>query len=146
MKFCSDMLFEEEDSDSIGDDDSVDSELTFDFETFCRTLDDEDERGDETKMTKEEKFSMVTVNEKFSKGSVEVARGKRMTLMPSNSKKDMRRQTILKEVKRRQTTLKNRRADQKFPRQVSTQEERRSTRRLSFASGLVVVRGTAAEF
>ena len=100
----------------------------------------------ETKMTKEEKFSMVTVNEKYSKGSVEVARGRRMTLMPSNSKKDMRRQSILKEVEKRQSTLKIRRASRNNSTDnggVHPPRHRQST--MSFVSGLVVVRGTSAE-
>jgi len=105
------MLFEDEEEgdDDKSDEDSADSEVTFDFEAFCKGLDDD---GGESSgpMTHEEKMSMATVDEKFSKGSVEVARGKRMTLMPNSKdkKKETRRKTIIKEVKKRQTVLKAR--------------------------------------
>lgn len=75
MKFCGDLLFEEENSGGGGSDDddgsgSVDSELTFDFESFCRNMGD----GDRLTMTYQEKASMITVEDQYSKGSVEVAR------------------------------------------------------------------------
>jgi len=107
LKFCGDMLFEGE--SNYGDDDnSVESELTFDFESFCRSLDDESEEST-LKMTYEEKLTMVTVDAKLCKGSVENARGKRMTLMSNKKDKDARKKSIVKEVKRRQTKLAARR-------------------------------------
>mmetsp|Transcript_34132 Transcript_34132/g.71863 ORF Transcript_34132/g.71863 Transcript_34132/m.71863 type:complete len:184 (+) Transcript_34132:958-1509(+) len=109
LKFCGDMLFEGE--SNYGDDDnSVESELTFDFESFCRSLDDESEEST-LKMTYEEKLTMVTVDAKLCKGSVENARGKTMTLMPKNNKKDVRKKTIVEEAKRRQTTLETSRSE-----------------------------------
>jgi len=108
LRFCGLLLFEKESYDH-GDEDSVDSELTFDFESFCRTFDDEPRMSQ--KMTYEEKAGMATVGEKLSKGSVEVARGGRMKLMPGDNKMDARRKTILKEVQRRQTKMKTRRVN-----------------------------------
>ncbi len=102
MRFCGNILFEETmHQDAADDNTSVGSELTFDFDAFCRQLDD-DARN---KMSHAEKVSMVTVGEKFSQGSVEVARGKRMTLLPTQNNMEERRKTIMKEVKRRQTRL-----------------------------------------
>eukprot|EP00580_Thalassiosira_gravida_P007121 CAMPEP_0201639308 /NCGR_PEP_ID=MMETSP0493-20130528/19016_1 /ASSEMBLY_ACC=CAM_ASM_000838 /TAXON_ID=420259 /ORGANISM="Thalassiosira gravida, Strain GMp14c1" /LENGTH=173 /DNA_ID=CAMNT_0048112665 /DNA_START=103 /DNA_END=624 /DNA_ORIENTATION=- len=101
LKFCGDLLLEEEPK-AYEDDDSVGSELTFDCNTFSKTLEPDDMS---LKMTYAEKVSMVTIDEKLCKGSVENARGKTMTLMPNNNKKDMRKKTIVEEVKRRQTTL-----------------------------------------
>mmetsp|Transcript_14921 Transcript_14921/g.26964 ORF Transcript_14921/g.26964 Transcript_14921/m.26964 type:complete len:397 (-) Transcript_14921:129-1319(-) len=103
LKFCGNLLFEGESNDN-DDDNSVDSALTFDFESFCKSLDDEPEEVS-LKMTYDEKVTMITVDDKLCKGSVENARGKTMTLMPNNNKKDMRKKTIVEEVKRRQTTL-----------------------------------------
>ena len=60
-KFCGDVLFEGDSKNGSGDDNSVDSELTIDFESFCRALDDEGG----AKMAHDGK-------EKFSRGSVEV--------------------------------------------------------------------------
>ena len=107
MKFCGELLFQDEENDEDNASvNSVDSELTFDFEAFCKSLDDEVE----AEMTYEEKVSMVTVNDKYSGGSVEVARGTRMTLARPKGKSEMRKKTIMKEVKRRQTKLAIRRA------------------------------------
>ena len=133
MKFCGDMLFEGDSNDN-GDDDSVGSEVTFNFESFCRDLDDEHDT-----MTFEEKAGMATVDENFSKGSVEVARGKRMTLVQSTSRTDMRRKTIVKEVKKRQTILAARRSQ-------ATHLSSHRDSRFSFSSGHVMIKGTSAEF
>mmetsp|Transcript_28175 Transcript_28175/g.48610 ORF Transcript_28175/g.48610 Transcript_28175/m.48610 type:complete len:404 (-) Transcript_28175:212-1423(-) len=141
MKFCGDMLFEGDSNDSQ-DDDSVDSEVTFDFESFCRTLDDEHDT-----MTFEEKVGMVTVDEKFSKGSVEVARGKRMTLVRSTGKTDMHRKTIVKEVKKRQTILAARRSQAThLSKRPNTRSPGRRDSHFSFSSGHVMTKGTSAEF
>lgn len=85
---------------------SDNTEQSFNFEEFCKSLDEEEQ----PKMSFNEKLSMVVATDKYSKGSVEVARGKRMTLMPCHCVKVMRRKTILKEVKKRQTKLVTRRA------------------------------------
>ena len=139
MKFCATLLFADEESnqDNSDDNSSVDSDVTFDFEAFCKNL-DEDEA---VKMSQAEKASMATVDDKYSHGSVEVARGKRMTLMPSASKKDLRRKTIIKEVKKRQTVLKARRATK-----IAKKTNSPRNTLLSFGSGHVIVRGTSAEF
>ena len=62
------------------------------------------------KMTQEEKASMAMaiVDDKYSRGSVTSARGKRRALMPGGGKNDSTRKTILREVKKRQTVLKTR--------------------------------------
>ena len=133
LKFCADVLFKGDSNDNDDDDSSVDSELTFDFESFCRTIVDEGE----TKMTHDEKADMVTVEEKYSRGSVEVARGKRMTLIRSKGKTDLRRKTIVNEVKRRQTKLAGHLA--------SRNSSGHHNSSFSFASGLVIIRGTSAE-
>lgn len=57
------------------------------FVSFCRHLamidDDEVRREvDNIKMSMEEKLSIFTISEKFSGGSVEVARGRKMTILP----------------------------------------------------------------
>jgi len=144
LRFCGDLLFEDERKAKGQDDgDSVDSGVTFDFETFCMSLNEEP--ADSWKMTYEEKASMVTVDEKICKGSVDVARGKRVTLMPSKSEKDMRRKTIVNEVKRRQTKL----AAKRGSIQTKSPKYSQSSRRLSggtFLSGMVVIRGSSAEF
>ena len=134
LKFCADVLFKGDSNDNDDDDSSVDSELTFDFESFCRDLDDEHDT-----MTFEEKVSMATVDENFSKGSVEVARGKRMTLVQSTSRTDMRSNTIVKEVKKRQTILAARRSQ-------ATHLSSHRDSRFSFSSGHVMIKGTSAEF
>ena len=142
LKFCASLLFANIESNQENSDDnsSVDSEVTFDFEAFCKTLEEEEA----VKMSHAEKASMATVDDKYSHGSVEVARGKRMTLMPSSSKKDLRRKTIIKEVKKRQTVLKARRASAKYSKQPSSA----LNAMLSFGSlgsAHVIVKGTAAE-
>ena len=113
IKFCANLVFgdEEEDDEDDGSS-SVDSDATFDFEDFCKKLDDEEEgpKKKSTRMTMKEKLSMVTVDDKYSKGSVDVARGKRMTLMPADHHRHSRRQTIMKEVRTRQTRLSTRRS------------------------------------
>ena len=110
LKFLGNVLFEGDPDDNSDDDNSADSQLTFDFESFCKTMAEE---GD-TKMTRAEKLSMVTADEKYSVGSVELARGKRMTIVPCTNKKADHRRTMVKEVSRRQTTLATHQRQQKF--------------------------------
>ncbi len=149
LRFCGDLLFEDERKAKGQDDgDSVDSGVTFDFETFCMSLNEEP--ADSWKMTYEEKASMITVDEKICKGSVEAARGKRMMLMPSDSKKDVaRRKTIVNEVKRRQTKLAAKRGGKRGSVQTKDSKNTQTSRSTSvgtFLSGMVVVRGSSAEF
>lgn len=155
LKFCADVLFQDEEKDDDDDNDSADSELTFDFEAYCKGLGQDEERGDDNhfKMSFEDKISMVTIDKKLSKGSVEVARGKRMTLLPSNSKKDLRKKTIVKEVKRRQSLLAAaRRMNEgkivEIPAPVGGLQRERSRRSsiATFLSGMVVIRGSSGEF
>merc|ERR1712194_690692 len=82
LKFCGRMLFPDDENDSANSDDSGEDE--------------------EPPLTFEEKMGMITVNEQFSKGSVEVARGGRMTMVAAKSTGATRRKTIMKEVKKRQ--------------------------------------------
>ena len=96
MKFCGNMLFKGE-PNANDDDDSVDSKATIDFESFWSTLDEENHMD----LTFEEKVGMAAVDEGFSGGSVEVARGGTMTLAPRRSMKEMRRKTIVREVRTR---------------------------------------------
>lgn len=161
MKFCAELLFADQNS-TLDEEHSVDSDITFDFETFCREM---SENEDTATMSYEEKASMATIDDKYSKGSVDVARGKRMTLMPSSSEKNLRRKSILKEIRKRQTVLKIRRASLKSLARDSKSEEelrgsiltlgssfsRGSSKRdrgtlISFSSADVIIRGSSAEF
>ena len=99
-RFCGELLFENENKGG-DDDDSVGSEDTPDLEAFCATLGDDEEPP----LTWEEKAGMITVDDKHSRGSVEVARGGRMTVVKRPSAKAKKRKTILKEVNRRQTRV-----------------------------------------
>lgn len=136
LKFCGDVLFEGEEK-AIGDDDSAGSDVTFDFESFCNTLDDDDYQ---TKVTTDERMTMVSLDDRFSKGSVEVARGHRVTLANKSVQKDVRRKTMMKEVKKRQTKV----ASHKKPKLVKQNvKESRSTR--FTLGGLVRISGTSAE-
>lgn len=102
MKFCGDMLFEGENDDAEDKDDGdASDDETLDFEAFCKTLGD-DGSGE---LTYEEKVNMVVIDEKFAKGSVERARGQRMTMMPSKNTKQANRKTVVDKAKRRQTKL-----------------------------------------
>jgi len=102
LKFCGRMLFPDDENDSANSDDSdEDDEEIGDLEAFCKTLGEDEEPP----LTFEEKMGMITVNEQFSKGSVEVARGGRMTMVAAKSTGATRRKTIMKEVKKRQTVL-----------------------------------------
>jgi len=102
LSFCGTLLFQDEES---GSDDSVGSansdEDAIDFESFCKTLGTDEEPP----MTYEEKCSMITFNDKYSKGSVEVARGGRMSMVPTKGANESRRKTLMKEVKKRQTVM-----------------------------------------
>lgn len=130
MKFLAEMLFEGE----IQSGDSVCSDLTFDFETFCKSLSEAPDEATSLKMTYAEKASMVSIDEKFSQGSVEVARGKRMSL--KKGKSDSRRQILLKEASRRQSYFTQKREKHRSKAQSFT----------SFSSRKVIVKGTSAEF
>jgi len=135
LKFCGDVLYgDDEDADSDSDDDSVDSQVTFDFEAFCKEIDEDSP----SKMSRKERRSMLTVDAKFSKGSVEVARGNRMTLHKTSNQQDMRKKTILKEVNRRQTKVVKRKHS------LAVRESRDHKTRITLG-GLVTVRGTSAE-
>lgn len=134
LKFCGDVLYGDEDEGSDSDDDSVDSQVTFDFEAFCKEIDEDSA----PKMSRKERRSMVTIDDRFSKGSVEVARGNRMTLHKQSNQKDMRKKTILKEVNRRQTKVINRKHS------PPVRESRERKTRITLG-GLVTVRGTSAE-
>lgn len=135
LKFCGDVLYgDDEDEGSDSDDDSVDSQVTFDFEAFCKEIDEDSAPT----MSRKERRSMVTIDDRFSKGSVEVARGNRMTLHKPSNQKDMRKKTILKEVNRRQTKVINRKHS------PPVRESRDRKTRITLG-GLVTVRGTSAE-
>lgn len=106
IHFCAEVLYPEIALKQEADDDSVSSSyassssgnLSFDgggrkarkgqgFASFCKHLalmdDDEVHREvDNIKMSIEDKLSMFTIDEKFSGGSVEVARGRKMTILP----------------------------------------------------------------
>lgn len=129
LKFCADVLYAEEDDDD--DDGSVNSELTFDLEAFADTLDEE---GNLTghKMAKKERRTMIRPTDKYSKGSVEVARGGRPSFsrQPSGGDRRSLRKTKVKAVKKRQT-------------QMRSKKDSRKTRMT--LGGLVLIRGTAAE-
>mmetsp|Transcript_36760 Transcript_36760/g.78335 ORF Transcript_36760/g.78335 Transcript_36760/m.78335 type:complete len:147 (-) Transcript_36760:66-506(-) len=102
LKFCGEVLFDGDSGDyNNSDDNSVDSELTFDFESFCKTLNGEDT----AKMTTEERMSMVSIGKKYSQGSVEIARGRKMTLAKTKCKKEVHRKTIAKEAKKTLTKI-----------------------------------------
>jgi len=106
LNFCGKLLYQDEDDASADSVESIDSnEDTLDFESFCKNLGSDEEPP----MTYEEKLSMITVNDKFSKGSVEVARGGRMSIVPTKGANQSRRKTLMKEVKKRQTAAGSRR-------------------------------------
>mmetsp|Transcript_11389 Transcript_11389/g.24702 ORF Transcript_11389/g.24702 Transcript_11389/m.24702 type:complete len:401 (-) Transcript_11389:206-1408(-) len=135
LKFCGDVLYgDDEDEDNGNDDVSVDSQVTFDFEAFCQEIDEDSPH----RMSRNERRSMVTIDEKFSKGSVEVARGHRMTLHKPSNQKEMRKKTILEEVNRRQTKVTNHKHS------LAVRESRDRKTRITLG-GLVTVRGTSAE-
>ena len=100
MKFCGNLLFpeDEEESDHEDDEHSVASGLTFDFDTFCNKMEKEAPK-------KMSLMDIVTVGERYSQGSVEVAQAGAATLMPTKNKKEERRKNIIKEVKKRQKKL-----------------------------------------
>lgn len=133
LRFCSEVLYEGD----VEDDDaaSVGSDVTFDFETFCNTLDDDQSH---LKMTRREKLSMIRINDKFTRGSVETARGHRATLMKPKSKGEVRRDSVIKEVSKHQHIIET----HHFERQV--EERRRRETRITLG-GLVIIRGTSAE-
>lgn len=135
LKFCGEVLYAEEE-DENDDDDSVDSQVTFDFESFVETLDDKGPR-----MTMAEKVSMVHISDKYTRGSVEVARGQRSslsrpTLMGNSNGRRSMRKTMVKEVRKRQTKIATR---------GTLRQERRGRETRITMGGLVTIRGSAAE-
>mmetsp|Transcript_23990 Transcript_23990/g.41080 ORF Transcript_23990/g.41080 Transcript_23990/m.41080 type:complete len:120 (+) Transcript_23990:1-360(+) len=97
LRFCGQVLFEVPSNDG-NDKNYVDYEqFSKEFEAYFNVLGEECEG----KMTHEEKVSMVALNEKYTKGSVDVARGKRVRLLTNDNEKAMRRRTIVIEAKRR---------------------------------------------
>ena len=84
------------------DDDASDADAG-DLEAFCKNLDEGN-----ASMSYAEKTEMITVADEYSKGSVEMARGGRMTVVKTQTAKGKRRQTLLKEVDKRRTVMKAR--------------------------------------
>lgn len=128
IKFCADILDEDEGGDD--DDKSVESEGTFDLEAFAQTLDEEGNLTNQ-KLTKKDRLTMIRVTDKYTKGSVEVARGGRPTFAKQSHRTHERktlRKTKVKAVKKRQTQMK------------AKSRENRLT-----MGGLVHIRGTSAE-
>ena len=97
LKFCAEVLYPEMQqeealsvaSESFGDlsdddDDFMEGGELPSLADFCRSLSllTEDELRDEVKMTTMDKMEMFTVQDKYSKGSVEVSRGARMSVFP----------------------------------------------------------------
>ena len=88
-RFCGNLLFENEDRGG-GDDDSVRSDVSTDLEAFCRSLEvlcrssAEAEvpltqaEGEGMLLTYEEMADMIIIDDRFTCGSVEVARHGRM--------------------------------------------------------------------
>jgi len=68
---------------------------------FFKLLDDQRER----KMMHEEMVSMVDVHEKYTRGSVDVARGKRSSLLSISYEKYRRKKSIVNSVKRKHSNL-----------------------------------------
>ncbi|KAL7503287.1 hypothetical protein ACHAXN_001089 [Cyclotella atomus] len=112
LKFCGEVLFPEvtargddpsidsqyEDDSYLDEDDEYNYDPVFEkhvathgskpasLSDYCKTLSrmttrELDDKGD-GKMTTEDKLGMFTVHSKFSRGSVEVARGSRMSVLP----------------------------------------------------------------
>ena len=109
MKFCGNLLFQEDDSESDHDEDefSVESGLTFEFEEFCKKI---EEKAPKRGKKKASIMDIVTVGEKYAQGSVEVAQAGEATLLTTKNKKEERRKVILKEVKKRQVKLSKKQA------------------------------------
>lgn len=112
LKFCGEVLYPElslQQEDALASIDSSYGELSdddfslgalggggsggrgepIDFAAFCRKIsnmtDEEvDDEAKNIKMTTEDKMSMFTVQSKYSKGSVEVSRGARMSVFPGS--------------------------------------------------------------
>ena len=84
LKFCGDILFNDEEGDEE-DDESVDSVMSFDFD-FAGP-----------RNHKENRLSMFSIQEKYSKGSVEVARGARASIV---SKRETLRKTMVKHIRK----------------------------------------------
>ena len=98
-RFCGQLLTEQMEDPADGDsDDESEVTPTPDLHVFCKQLSEQEETDELLPLTLEEKMDMITVDERFSRGSVEVARGGRMTLVSKPSKNTVRRKTIVKEV------------------------------------------------
>ncbi len=140
IKVCGDLLFSEEEDESDYDEDSVDSALTFDFDAFCNKMEDKTpEGGKKTNAI----ATMLEVGEQWTHGSVEVARGGAMTLMPTKNKKEERRKQIVSEVNKRQKKLGRKSSSLGLtPGMLDTSDRSEG----SFTSGNVIVCGTSGEF
>ncbi len=151
LKVCGDLLFpedEEEEGSDYDEEDSVDSALTFDFAAFCKKMEETTPQGGRKTNAI---AKMVTIGEKWSNGSVEVARGGAMTLMPTKNRKEERRKHIMTEVKKRQGEVKKRQnklLDRKSSSLGLTPGMLDSPTKSegSFTFGNVVIRGTSGEF
>ncbi|KAL3776443.1 hypothetical protein ACHAWO_005917 [Cyclotella atomus] len=127
LKFCSEVLYPEialekskkqtaplmgeEESDISEEDDffapspSKENALP-DFAFFCKKLsmlseDDLIDECDNVKMTVEDKLSIFSIDSKYSGGSVEVARGRKMSIFPgSQLKKESRASQMVVEAKK----------------------------------------------
>ena len=95
-RFCGNLLFEDEGKDKYGNiNHNVGSKGTTNLKAFSQGEDKE------PSMTRKEKIGMITLDTKYSRGSVEVARSGRSTLIKHQSAKELRRQSLLKEAKGR---------------------------------------------
>ena len=101
LNFCG-RLLDDKEVDDDDDDDASDADAG-DLEAFCKNLDEGN-----ASMSYAEKTEMITVADEYSKGSVEMARGGRMTVVKTQTAKGKRRQTLLKEVDKRRTVMKAR--------------------------------------
>mmetsp|Transcript_19934 Transcript_19934/g.43336 ORF Transcript_19934/g.43336 Transcript_19934/m.43336 type:complete len:418 (-) Transcript_19934:174-1427(-) len=132
LRFCSEVFYE---GDVDDDEASVGSDVTFDFETFCNSLDDDQSH---LKMSRSEKLSMIRINDRFTQGSVETARGHRATLSKAKSKGEVRRDSYFKEVSKHQHIIETHHVEKQV-------EERRRRQTRITLGGLVIIRGTSAE-
>ena len=107
LKFCGDILFQDEEEDS--DDDS---EMSIDFDISDFDVSGQF-KGNQSRTMTEKRMSMFSIKDKYSKGSVEVARGKRSTIAP---KTETRRKTMTKQI-RKSAALQSR------PNQKANQED-----------------------
>ena len=117
LRFCGDLLFEEYLGDHEDDDESITSEATMGFEAFCESMrDDVPPRRPSFK----EQARMITCNDTYSGGSVEVARGGRMGITFCKGPKCAQRQALLKEARKRRSVC-SRQAARMAPREAAAQ-------------------------